>query len=215
MKRNILLFASVIIILSIFSNCQKEEKIPENITDLDLLVSYMTGSFSSQEQAEADSNFFDIRLEMVKIWDKSVDTAWLYIEQAAAWSLTKPYRQRIYRVRQLDNNTFESAVFTFNNPLRYAGHWRIKDPLSSLSPDSLFEREGCTIILKKKENYFEGSTTDENCTSSLRGASYATSEVKILNDLLMSWDRGFDSTGVQVWGAEFGPYIFKKIKDYR
>jgi hypothetical protein len=28
---------------------------------------------------------------------------------------------------------------------------------------------------------------------------------------LASWDRGFDSTDNQVWGAEKGGYIFKKL----
>jgi hypothetical protein len=32
---------------------------------LDLLVKWMTGPFSSEEQAKLDTNYFDIELEMV------------------------------------------------------------------------------------------------------------------------------------------------------
>jgi len=42
-------------------------------SDLDQLLAMMTGSFSSQAQAEADTNFFDIRLEMKPIWTDRTD----------------------------------------------------------------------------------------------------------------------------------------------
>jgi hypothetical protein len=76
------------------------------------LKDWMCGSFSSQEKAAADTNFLDIRLEMVEIWKKESDTIWLYVEQAAAWSIDKPYRQRVYRLSRLDEYSFESAVFS-------------------------------------------------------------------------------------------------------
>ncbi len=55
---------------------------------------------------------------------------------------------------------------------------------------------------------FEGSTVGEGCASSLRGTSYATSEVFVADGVLASWDRGFDPRGRQVWGATAGPYLF-------
>jgi hypothetical protein len=39
---------------------------------------------------------------------------------------------------------------------------------------------------------------------------YTTSEVTITNDTIASWDRGFDADGNQKWGAEAGPYIFRR-----
>jgi hypothetical protein len=47
----------------------------------------------------------------------------------------------------------------------------------------------------------------------LRGASYATSEVVITDEQLLSWDRGWDANGKQVWGAETGGYIFVKTAE--
>ncbi len=41
-----------------------------------------------------------------------------------------------------------------------------------------------------------------------QGASYATSEVTLDEVALESWDRGYDDTDTQVWGATQGPYVF-------
>ena len=72
--------------------------VPASADELDTLVEWMTGSFSSQAQAQADERYYDIRLEMVPIWTDRDDGRWLYVEQAAASALERPYRQRIYRV---------------------------------------------------------------------------------------------------------------------
>jgi len=178
------------------------------------LQDWMTGSFSSAEQAKTDTNFFDIRLEMVQIWHDRNDGIWLYVEQAAAWALKKPYRQRVYQLTAKPDNTYESAVFELPGPLRFAGRWNEENAFSDLTPDSLIQRDGCAIILTFTENAFIGSTDGKRCLSTLRGASYATSEVRIEENVLSSWDRGFDKNGNQVWGSENGPYIFKKIKNY-
>jgi hypothetical protein len=47
----------------------------------------------------------------------------------------------------------------------------------------------------------------------LKGASYATSEVVIYSDKLISWDRGWNDEGKQVWGAQKGGYVFLKQKE--
>lgn len=183
----------------------------QKVNDLERLAEWMSGSFSSVEQAARDSNFFDIRLQMMPIWKDRTDGIWLYVEQAAADYLDKPYRQRVYKLLQEDENTFMSMVYTLNDPLRFAGAWQDETPLAGLTPDSLTEREGCAIILKKEgSDVFTGSTVDKNCSSNLRGASYATSEVTIRPTELISWDRGFDAEDNQVWGAATGGYIFKK-----
>lgn len=179
--------------------------------DLDLLVSWMSGAFSSSSQAAADEDFFDISLHMVPIWTERDDGRWLYVEQAVAEHADTPYRQRVYRVRQVDENLFESRVYTFPEPLRFAGAWRAAAPLAELRPDVLSERDGCAILMRRRDDAFIGSTLGRLCTSDLRGASFATSEVTITGDALLSWDRGFDADGHQVWGAVQGGYVFTRL----
>ncbi|HEU4403749.1 MAG TPA: chromophore lyase CpcT/CpeT, partial [Polyangiaceae bacterium] len=72
------------------------------------------------------------------------------------------------------------------------------------------ERAGCAVELDwhEGERAFAGSTSGRACPSGLRGASYATSEVRLDAERLVSWDRGYDDAGKQVWGATKGPYEF-------
>lgn len=182
------------------------------------LLAYMTGSFSSEAQSKADSNFYDIRLHMVEIQMGNEPGNWLYVEQAMGSAQDKPYRQRVYQVVEITLCIYESRVYEFENPLQYAGGWNDASKLSNLTFDKLILRDGCSITLKYEHelvgdiniNRFVGSTGATSCPSSLRGASYATSEVIITEDQLLSWDRGWDVNGKQVWGAETGGYIFVK-----
>lgn len=175
------------------------------------LVSWMTGSFSSEEQSKSDTSYFDIRLEIVRIWPEKTGESWLYVEQAMASKKDKPYRQRVYRVRKTGDNVYESAIYMLADPLRFAGHPEL---VSALPMDSLQLKNGCAVLLnwEEKRGEFVGATGAKSCPSDLRGASYATSEVILSENMLLSWDRGFNAEGVQVWGAEKGGYRFMKKK---
>ena len=180
------------------------------------LSEWMSGSFSSADQAQSDTSYFDIRLEMTPIWTSRTDGCWLYVEQAAAAKLDRPYRQRVYRLSRTNDTTVQSEVFTLQEPLRFAGAWKDPREFNPLTPDSLSKKDGCAIMLRPSgDTAFVGSTVGHECPSDLHGAVYATSEVVITSAYLFSWDRGFDSTGVQVWGATKGGYRFIKLRPSR
>lgn len=180
-------------------------------SDLSRLAACMAGSFSSLAQAQADSDYFDIRLEMAPVWRERSDAIWLYVEQARADRLDRPYRQRVYRLSARADGALVSEVYTLPSPLRFAGAFRQERPLAALSPDSLTAREGCAIVLRPQpDGSFAGATEGRACPSDLRGAAYATSEVVIRPGEMVSWDRGFDAEGKQVWGATKGGYVFRK-----
>lgn len=182
---------------------------PQN--DVEDLVDYMCGSFSSEEQSGKDSSYFNIELEMVQIWKDRTDGPWIYIEQAVAGTKDKPYRQRVYQIKQRSDGKIVSVVNLIPDQLRFAGDYKKEFPLVRLIPDSLVLKPECEVVLYRADvGYFEGGTVDKNCSSDLRGASYATSEVKIDKDKMITWDRGFDKNGNQVWGSTKGGYIFKK-----
>lgn len=209
-----LLLGLVIGLVIILNTCGIDEgtRNKGSAASLETLLYLMKGSFSSQAQAESDSTFYDIRLEMAPIWTDRTDGYWLYVEQAAAQSLDQPYRQRVYHLTQLNDSTFSSRVFAIDEPLRFAGAWQEQDPLAGLTPDSLSERVGCEIILQaESDSVFVGSTVDKNCQSDLRGASYATSEVRIDPTGLTTWDRGWNDLDSQVWGAEVSGYRFERV----
>lgn len=181
--------------------------------EIDLLAKWMTGTFSSAQQAEADTNFLDIQLEMVRIWSDRTDGYWIYVEQAAANSLSRPYRQRVYHLTGPVDSVYASDVYTIPDPMRYAGEGRNKNALSDLAPGQLMFRDGCTVYLKRQpDGSFSGGTRENSCESALRGASYATSEVMVTYDRIVSWDRGYDEKGGQVWGARTGGYVFMRTR---
>ena len=173
------------------------------------LSTLMTGSFSSTKQAQNDSTFYDITLHMYPIWEAQAGD-WLYVEQAVTQAQDKPYRQRIYQVKQTADGTFESVVYRLKDQDNFIGKWKTPEFFDQFDKSILEEREGCTVYLKKigKEEY-KGSTLEDNCGSTLRGASYATSIVTVKDGVIISWDQGFDADGKQVWGATKGGYIFE------
>ncbi|MBD3376834.1 hypothetical protein GF406_17485 [candidate division KSB1 bacterium] len=180
---------------------------------LDTLAAWMTGSFSSERQAQSDSNFYHIVLHMVPIWTHRTDAKWLYVEQAVATHPDQPYRQRIYHLSSETETRCISEIYEIPSPLRFAGAWKKQNPLANFSADSLVKREGCRVYIERvNDSMFIGKTDERQCQSSHRGAIYATTEVTITRNKLVSWDRGYDESDNQVWGSEYGGYVFEKIK---
>jgi hypothetical protein len=201
--------ASILLSLSLCASAQ-ERIYNDNIEEL---INRMEGAFDSGEQAAADSaDYYNIVLHMKRIWnDRRSNGYYLYVEQAMERMADKPYRQRIYHITRKDNQTIESKVFEIPDPLRFAGAWNDPALLRKIPKDSLIDRQGCSIFLQMDaDGNFHGSTPGKECLSSLRGATYATSEVVIYPSMLVSWDRGWDAADQQVWGATKGGYRFRK-----
>lgn len=182
---------------------------------LDLLARYMLGSFSSAEQARNDTDYFDIELEMARIWRPRTDGIWVYVEQARADAKYKPYRQRVYQLAQVDDSTFTSTVYSLDSAEWYVGGYKVTKLLDRTAAEKLIPLEGCALVLHWRNNAFVGATDDKACKNAWGKATYATSEVTVRPDRMVSWDRGYNDAGEQVWGAEKGGYIFLKTRDAR
>lgn len=204
----ILLF-SIIGLLS----CKEEKKVSKDDikpNHLPELFALMQGSFNSEVQSQIDSTYFNISLHMYPIWEDKGH--FLYVEQALNSKQNKPYRQRIYEVTQLNDSLYSSAIYTIKDDSLWIGKWETPKAFDNLTMDHVSKKEGCEVILKRiTPNYYKGKTGDKSCESTLYGASYATSEVEILEDKIISWDRGFNDKGEHIWGAEKGGYIFNKL----
>jgi len=180
--------------------------------DLDTLALWLTGSFSSERQAKFDSSYYHVELHMNRIWRSRTDGIWMIVEQAMATSAQAPYRQRVYRIRRVEENMIEIEIYAWKDPKRVIGAWKDSTLVAELTPSDLLQRRGCEVYLQRDEIKFFGSTHGTACSSDIRGASYATSEVNIAEKILTSWDRGFTTDGQQVWGAIKGPYYFLRQK---
>ena len=177
------------------------------------VAALLCGHFASTVQSKADSEYFDVRLHMVRIWQPRSDAIWLYVEQAMESAPCKPYRQRIYRVAERSPGEVVSQVFELPDPGAFICAWSAPERFDGLQPEMLTEREGCRITLRRSNGVWSGSTDGQSCLSSLRGSTYATSEVRLARERIETWDRGFDSQEKQVWGARKGAYIFDRLSE--
>ncbi|WP_299227664.1 chromophore lyase CpcT/CpeT [uncultured Psychroserpens sp.] len=206
-------FLLSVCILLFAVSCKNTEKQTEAIIKTDHLpelFALMQGSFNSEIQAEVDSTYFNISLHMYPIWEDKGN--YLYVEQALNARQNKPYRQRIYEVTQLNDSVYSSAIYTIEHDSLWIGKWKTPTAFDSLSMDNVSKKVGCEVLLKRvAKNHYKGETGEKTCESTLYGASYATSEVEILEDKIISWDRGFDDNSKHIWGAEKGGYIFNKL----
>jgi len=215
MKNRFDIFLFCLLVLVFYSSLAAfTQKNPLNKKDLRKVKSMMCGTFDSRAQAMQDSaNYYEIHLHMEPIWEERSDGFWLYVEQAMVSALERPYRQRIYHVHLSADTAILSEVYELHKPSRFAGAWKEKNLLANINPDSLLLKNGCAIVMKKNsDGSFSGKTGDKTCPSNLRGASFTSSEVTLSENQMISWDRGFDATGKQVWGAQKGGYIFVKRK---
>ena len=190
------------------SSRSTKPSLPQPIEELTQLL---TGYFSTEAQAKQDTSFFDIRLHMTPIWTARVDGKWLYVEQAEVVSLTKPYRQRINHLFVSTDGLVHSQVYEIPAPLRFVGAWKDTSLLAGLNPDSLISRVGCVVSMQRDAlGVYRGTTMAKTCLSNWRGAHYTTTEVEIGPSYMISWDRGWNKQGEQVWGSRKGGYRFVK-----
>lgn len=202
---------SVFVVFSFSAHAQKKV----TSKDLDKVFQWMSGRFSSETQSKSDTDFFSISLQMRPVWKQSATEKWLYVEQAMATDLKKPYRQRVYHLTLSGDSAILSTVYEIPGPARFVGGVQNPEMLKVLTKDSLISRQGCAITLKKiNDETFAGSTPGKECLSSLRKAKYATSKVQVTATGIESWDQGWDEKDVQVWGAKKGGYIFEKKENW-
>lgn len=185
-----------------------QDKADERQPDLEaLLTDSLAGRFDSSQQAQADERYFNISLKGCRVEAPDFGPHVLYIEQAAAAKLDSPYRQRLYVIRANEDGSVTSTIYALNKPESAVGLCDRDAPVTFTAADAAL-REGCEVTLKWTGGKFVGATEGKGCGSTLRGATYATSEVEVGDDRITSWDRGYDDKDAQVWGAEAGPYVF-------
>lgn len=178
------------------------------------LYRWLTGRYDSIKQSQTDRSYYAINLTMCPVDAAKYGVHTLYVEQAMAGRA--PYRQRLYVVEAAadDRTQAVSRVFEFNEPDLMIGF--CKGQTNTLPTGVVAqEKQGCgvTVTWNAASATFTGGTTGQGCASSLNDASYAASEVILGADRLVSWDRGYDDTGKQVWGATKGGYIFDRLSD--
>ncbi len=205
----------IILIISIlFIGCSRvyPQFNTSNDTSLQEFANLLIGEFSSKDQSLQDTTYLNIHLSMSRIWEDDKSAIWLYVEQAIDSKREKPYRQRVYKLNHPNESIFTSDIYTLKNQERFIGLQNDSEKRKTLTPEMIEHKEGCTVKMNKMIDFYIGGTDSDKCPSDLRGASYATTKIILKENMLESWDQGFDKNGVQVWGATKGGYIFMREK---
>jgi len=175
------------------------------------LLRRLSGRFDSSAQAAADPEHFKaVQLHTCVVLAPELGPRVLYIEQAMLDQVRAPYRQRLYVIEPGPGGSVVSRVFELRDPGPSVGLCDAPTGPRRFAAAEVEEREGCRVELVRAGELYRGGTTGKACSSSLAGASYATSEVRVSAGTIESWDRGFDAGDHQVWGAQVGPYRFER-----
>ena len=173
------------------------------------LEARLTGTLTSAAQAARTEDYREIELRSCPVAAPGLGSTVLYVEQAVASAPDQPYRQRLYVLEEEDERTVRSEIYTLADPAAAVGLCG-RGERRSFHPSEATLREGCAVRMVFDGAVFRGETAPGACPSSLRGASHATVAVTVTAEGLDSWDRGWDASGEQVWGAEAGPYEFRR-----
>lgn len=176
------------------------------------LFNYLSGSWDTADQSVADPRFYEIRLSICPVEAPELGQRVLYVEQAMATTPHAPYRQRLYVIEPVPGGRAvdaRSRVYELANPSAAVGGCG-RLGLASFHGTDALERPGCAVNLSWNEETasFIGGTNGRECLSTLRGATYATTEVTLGRERLDSLDRGWSATDVQLWGSTAGAYRF-------
>ena len=171
----------------------------------------LNGKFNSNDQSISNPAYFDLSLSSCLVRAPDYGNLVLYVEQAASDTPTQPYRQRLYVITGGGN--VRSEFWAPNVDVELSGVCS-KDEQAEIAGDQFTLLDGCGVwFTKGQDEGFEGSTEGKGCASTLRGASYVSSEVTLTEGRVQSWDQGFDANDTQVWGATDGPYNFARITE--
>jgi hypothetical protein len=169
----------------------------------------LEGRFDSADQARSTPGYPPIQWVACPADVPALGSRVLYVEQARMDAAESPERQRVFVIEQGDpvESSAVARVFDLAEPRSSVGACG-RSARPQFTRDELVERVGCTVSLHADGPVYRGSTRGRSCPTTLKGATYVTSDVVLDTAGFRSWERGFDPSGAQKWGSESGPYVF-------
>jgi hypothetical protein len=174
------------------------------------VANHLIGVMDTTQQAQTNPRIAKVQMTTCAVdFSPKQDNIYLYQEQAIIDRLNQPYRQRILVIQPSpDNSTVDSKAYKLNNAANFINFCNKDLTERRLSVSDLAESV-CTVLLKPIAGGYQGETPPQGCPTNARGA------VKITNTIILHYqgmdtsDRGYDSLGRQVWGAQDNFYQFR------
>ncbi|PSB09109.1 chorismate mutase [Pleurocapsa sp. CCALA 161] len=190
---------------------------------LTALAGYLAGEFSNQAQAIAQPAWFvNLRLWIRPVPIFTDDSITLFAEQANILKLEQPYRPRILRLTERENENIEVEFYMFEDLATARGAGQNKDFIAQITPDKIKFLPNCTLKVATQElgdgKYCFATTpvTNEPCSVTYQGSTFQVFlGFKATANELLTYDKGIDpATGKGTWGALMGAYAFTKLQDF-
>jgi hypothetical protein len=184
-------------------------------TALDRLMERLEGTYSSYGQDNAGSS--PIFLQMTRIWDHDKESSWLYVEHAFLNMPESPHYQRIFRMKE-DISIDRVYIYSFRFVEDFQGIGKSLTPkiLDLMDAGYIEEEQACQIFLKPVKRasgiYYRTATIADECQSSLFGARFLKSEMRVFEDRIELWERGgsdYEETDETIAKG----FVFKKVED--
>lgn len=188
------------------------------------LGKYLAGEFDNKQQALAEPAWY----VHLRLWKRPVplftqDSITLFAEQASVINLDKPYRPRLFRLRQSETNSQQLKVdyYMFKDISTVKGAGRNPNLLQQITTEQIEFLPNCSLNIKVEKlnpGYcFETfPISDRPCTFTYQNNTYQVSlGFKATTKELQTYDKGIDpETGKAIWGALLGAYRFTKLQDF-
>lgn len=194
-------------------NTQKSVLLEHQVEEV---VSHLLGAMDTSAQANANPDAPNVRITTCKIRVKDAaplnrPQAFLYQEQALSQRLSQPYRQRFLRIAPSANNlSVESSVFKPPTPKAWIGLCGKPESARVVQSRDL-GATNCSVFLQRSGDNYIGETVASGCPSDYKGAVRIKNRIVLHRTGMDTWDRGYDASGNQVWGAKDKPYQFRWI----
>ncbi len=178
----------------------------------------ISGIFSNKDQAlNNPKEFAHIQIHFRPLFFKTFNCYSFYSEQRYQHNIWNPYRQSINKLTQ-ENDIFIISNHKIENKERFTGGAFDMSLLKEISKHELHKRDGCSMHFKENDpgNYLGNIEPEKKCYIQ-RGKekTIVKSQVLLNEKSLISEDSGYEiETMKKIWGSDFGPLVFKKIKNF-
>lgn len=173
----------------------------------------LEGVMDTSAQARANPNFSHVRMVTCRVslsraGDLPASTILMYQEQALSTKLGQPYRQRFLQIGPSPySQSVRSLAFRPSNPNQWINFCNRPTRDRILSQRDL-GTPICSVFLRQVGPDYVGNTPIDGCPAQVRGAVRITNHIVLHQTGMTTWDRGYDATGKQVWGAQTEAYQF-------
>lgn len=192
---------------------------------LTALGQYLAGVFDNQEQALVEPVWYvHLRLWHRPIKLFSEDSITLFAEQANILKLDQPYRQRIIRLREEEQNIIKAQYYMLQQPEVFRGAGNNPVLLDRLTADNVQLLPGCTLIVKSEREFGDGDRYKFSAfppPNTICSFTYLDQKIQVALGFeatatkFWSYDKGIDpTTGKATWGAVMGAYHYSKKESY-